>query len=63
MGMSATVARVAGEYYAATRAFQARRSTAEQYRAENRRLRGTCSEEQWQQAKLAAFASMDKNGG
>lgn len=60
---SGVVKRVASEFYAATRAFQEGRSTAEQFRAENRRLRGTCSAAQWEAAKLAACASMDRNGG
>lgn len=60
--MSDTLKRIASEYYANVRALQDHRCTAEQHRAENRRLKDLCSPMEWEQAKLAACASLDRSG-
>ena len=60
--MSEVIKRVASEYYANVRALQDGRCTVEQHRAENRRLKSLVTPVQWEQAKLAVCASLDRNG-
>jgi hypothetical protein len=61
MENTSALKRVAGEYYANVCALQDRRCTVEQHRAENARLKGLVTETQWEQAKMAAFASLERS--